>query len=197
MPDNRRIWLLLLIAFAATALAHLLDAWFYTNFRYDKVYEEDWGRALRVLGHLPVWLIAALALALHDRPTRGYRRAALIAEAATLGGLAAEILKLILRRLRPYAADGDYVFRPFTERTFSTSGLALPSSHALIAFAAAAMLARLFPRARLVWWALAWGCGLTRVAAGAHFLSDIVVAAVAGWTVAAVLWHYFGKRQLA
>ena len=146
------------------------------------------------MGFLPLWLVAALALALHDRATMGYRRGALLAASATLGGIAAELLKLVFRRLRPAAQDGEYAFRAFTDRPFSTGGLALPSSHALVAFGAAAMLSRLFPRARVVWWGVAWGCALTRVAAGAHFLSDVVVAAVVGWLVAWILWQNFPPR---
>ncbi|MFN7456396.1 MAG: phosphatase PAP2 family protein, partial [Gemmatimonas sp.] len=48
-------------------------------------------------------------------------------------------------------------------------------------------LARLFPRARWVFYALAAGCGLTRVMATAHFLSDTVVAACVAWGVVAAL----------
>ena len=175
----------------AILVAHLLDGLLYTHFRIEGVYGDDWGRALRVMGFLPLWLVAALALSLVDRERYGYARGALLAGSATLGGISAELLKLLLRRERPAANDGEYVFRAFSERTFSTGGLALPSSHALVAFGAAAMLSRLFPRARLVWWSVAWGCGLTRVAAGAHFLSDVVVAAIVGWIVAWALWWRF------
>jgi membrane-associated phospholipid phosphatase len=192
---DKKLWQYFAFGLVAIALAHALDSWFYLNFRMAGIYEHDWGRALRVLGHLPVWLVAALALALHDREVRGYRRAALLAVAPALGGIVAEVLKLLLRRLRPYAADGAYVFRPFSERTFSTGGIALPSSHALVAFAGAAMLARLFPRAKWVWWGMAWGCGLSRVAAGAHFLSDIVVAAVVAWALVAALWQAWQPRS--
>jgi membrane-associated phospholipid phosphatase len=176
---------------AAIVIAHLVDGWLFTHSRIEGVYGDDWGRALRVMGFLPLWLVAALALALVDREQYGYTRGALLAGSATLGGISAELLKLLLRRERPGANEGEYVFRAFSERPFSTGGLALPSSHALVAFGAAAMLSRLFPRARVVWWSVAWGCGLTRIAAGAHFLSDIVVAAIVGWIVAWALWRRF------
>lgn len=188
---DSRIWRLAVVAIGAIVIAHLLDPWVYHHIRIADIYDKDWGRALRVLGFLPLWLVAALALGLHDRPERGSRRAWLLAGAATSAGIAAEILKLLLRRLRPYAADGAYVFRPFTERPLSTGGIALPSSHAMVAFGAAAVLARMFPRARWVWWITAWGCALSRVAAGAHFLSDVVVAGVAAWLVVALLWRAF------
>jgi membrane-associated phospholipid phosphatase len=156
------------------------------------VYEEDWGRMFRVMGYVPLWLLAGAALGLHERtPVRRLHRSrgGLLVVAAALGGGVAELLKLVFRRLRP-GELGEYAFRPFTERPFHTGGLGLPSSHALVAFAAAAFLSRIYPRAWPVWWLLAWGCAFTRVAAGAHFLSDVVVAAVIGWLVGALVWRW-------
>ena len=182
----------ILIAVLAIVLAHILDGWIYQNFRIADIYSHDWGRMLRVLGFLPLWFAAALALWLQERPN-GARRAAALALSPALAGLAAELLKLILRRERPGAHNGEYYFRPFDERTFSTSGLAMPSSHALVAFGAAAILSQLFPRARVVWWALAWGCGISRMAAGAHFFSDIMVAAIVGWIVGRLVGQWLLK----
>jgi membrane-associated phospholipid phosphatase len=99
-----------------------------------------------------------------------------------------EILKILIRRLRP-GETGEYVFRSFSERSFSSSGLGMPSSHAVIAFGAAAILSRLFPRAWPIWWLLGWGCALTRVLHGKHFLSDVMLAAIVGWLIAALLWY--------
>lgn len=178
----------LIVSVLALAVAHLLDGLFYQHVRYADVNTEDWGRLLRVMGFLPTWLLAAIALALHDRfePER-FRRAYLLFFASALSGLAGEILKITIRRLRP-GDTGEYVFRAFTERPFSSGGLGMPSSHAVVAFGAAAMLSRLFPRAWPVWWLLGWGCGLTRVLHGRHFFSDIVLAAIVGWLIAALLW---------
>lgn len=187
-----RVLPLVLLSLLAVVIAHLLDPLAFRYLRVEDIYGRDWGRMLRVLGFLPLWLLAGTALILEDRDTgrrllRG--RGALLVAGATLGGAAAELLKLVFRRLRP-GELGEYVFRPFTERPFSTAGLGLPSSHALVAFGAAAVLSRLFPRAWWLWWGLAWGCGLSRVAAGAHFLSDVVVAAVVGWLVGALVWRW-------
>ena len=184
-----------LLIVAAILVAHLLDSFFYNYVTYDDIYNRDWGRALRVLGFLPLWLAAALALWLHDRPVRGGARAQLLTAAVIVSGIAGELLKLVFRRERPGAHEGHYFFRSFLERPFSSSGLALPSSHAIVAFGAAAMLARLFPRARLVFWGAAWGCALSRVAAGAHFFSDVVVAACAAWLVSWLLWRSFALRE--
>jgi membrane-associated phospholipid phosphatase len=183
---------LLAVAGFAIIIAHLLDPLAFRYLRLEHIYEEDWGRMLRVMGFLPLWILAATALALHDRtPVRALvrSRAGLLVLGAGLGGLVAELLKLLIRRGRP-GELGEYVFRPFTERPFSTGGLGMPSSHALVAFGAAAILSRIFPRAWPVWWLLAWGCGLSRVAAGAHFLSDVVVAALVGWAVGALVWRW-------
>jgi len=192
---------------AATLLiiaAHAADAWAYEALAMEGVYEEDWGRMLRVMGFLPFWLVAALALVREDWPLRtvdsirpALRRGVLLVAGVALSGAVGEILKLLLRRERPRAHGGEYVFRAFTDRPFHSGGLALPSSHAIIAFGAAAMLSRLFPRAWPVWYGLALGCGLTRVAAGAHFLSDIAVAFLVAWAVVALLWRRYGSTPVA
>jgi membrane-associated phospholipid phosphatase len=188
---------LLIGAALAIIAAHAFDGWAYDNLVWARIYETDFGRMLRIFGFAPFWLLAAAALTLHDWPLRSsagaghaLRRGTLLFAAAATGGIVAEPLKLLLRRERPWAHDGEYVFRSFAERPLSTGGLALPSSHALVAFAAAAMLARLLPRARAVWYLAAAGCALSRVLAGAHFVSDVVVAAVVGWFTTALLWRF-------
>jgi membrane-associated phospholipid phosphatase len=176
----------------ALIIAHVLDPLAFEYLRYPEVNSQDWGRLLRVMGFLPTWMLAAAALALHDagRIPR-FRRAALMFFSPALAGLAGEILKISIRRLRP-GETGEYIFRPFSERTFSSGGFGMPSSHAIVAFGAAAILSRLFPRAWPVWWLLAWGCGLTRVLHGRHFVSDVVVSAIVAWLVAALLWRKWG-----
>jgi len=189
---NRTKLMPLLLGAAAIVVAHLLDGVAFMHLRLDDVYGEDWGRLLRVMGFLPLWLLAGIALMLEQRtPRRRLLRShgALLIAGATLGGIAAELTKILVRRLRP-GELGEYVFRPWSHRTFSSGGLGMPSSHALVAFGAAAVLSRIFPRAWWIWWGLAWGCGFTRVAAGAHFLSDVVTAAVIGWFVGALVWRW-------
>lgn len=196
---SRRVFAALAATLLLIVVAHAADRWAYEALATEGIYEEDWGRMLRVMGFLPFWLVAGLALVLHDWPSRvagslapALRRGLLLVGSAAVSGGVGELLKLLFRRERPRAHDGEYVFRAFTDRPFHSGGLALPSSHAIIAFGAAAMLSRLFPRAWPVWYVLAAGCGLTRVAAGAHFLSDIAVAFLAAWAVAALLWRRYG-----
>lgn len=184
MPLRRFI----VIAVVALAIAHLLDHAAFQYLRYPEVNAQDWGRMFRITGFLPTWLLAAIALGLVDKYSEyKYRRAYLLFFAPAFSGLAGEILKLLFRRLRP-GETGEYIFRPFAERTFSSSGFGLPSSHAVVAFGASAILSRLFPRAWPIWWLLGAGCGLTRILHGKHFLSDVVLAAIVGWLVAAFIW---------
>lgn len=199
MIELKRPVLLLAIAVGAIAIAHLLDPVALRAVRVSDIHGGDWGRMLRVMGYVPLWLCAGIALMLHERtPVRRALRSrgGLVIAGAVLGGAAAELLKLVIRRLRP-GDFGEYVLRPFTERPFSTAGLGLPSSHALVAFGAAAVLSRLFPRAWVIWWGLAWGCAFTRVASGAHFLSDVVAAAVVGWAIGALVWQWRGHDGAA
>ncbi len=194
---KRTMWLLgCVIVFGA--LPMLADRYVYDHWHYAKVYDADWGRMLRVMGFVPTWAIAALAMWLTERPslaaeatqaaTRAAARAWYLITAPIAGGLLAEIMKLLLRRERPEVLDGTYSFRPWTDHPFSTSGLAWPSSHTMVAFGAATALARLFPRAKWVWYFLAAGCAVTRLLAHAHFFSDVTLGALLGWCTGWGVW---------
>lgn len=195
-------WLRFTIVAAVVVIASLLlDRWAYENIVYERVHEEDWGRMLRVMGFAPLWLLAGIALIANDWPRRArgaiypaLMRGWLLIASVAASGIVGELLKLVFRRERPRAHGGEYFFRPFTERPLSTGGLALPSTHAIVAFGAAVMLSRLFPRARLIWYGLAMGCGLTRVMLQAHFVTDIAVAALVAWAVGAWLWKRHEAR---
>ena len=196
---TRTLAISLTLAAIAFVVAHLLDAWAYAHLQMPQLAESDLGRMLRVLGYLPLWLVVALAMMLEDDPAKGavrsrWRRGGLVMGAAVLGGVLAEAAKIVIRRQRPDAGVDGYVFRPWSEETFHTGGLGLPSSHALVAFAALAMLGYLFPRARPLWYALGAGCAYSRIASGAHFLSDVVASAILGGIVAWLLWRRFGTN---
>lgn len=176
------------LSLVAIVAAHLLDELAWRVIRVPTVYDKDWGRLLRSMGFLPTWLCIAAAFGLQVQ-NPAWRRAGtwLLLLGPTLGGLAAEVLKLLVRRLRPDPELFGYAFRSFADGPLSNRGMGMPSSHTLVAFAGAFALARLFPRARWVFYLLAIGCGLSRVMATAHYLSDIVVAACVGWAVVALV----------
>jgi membrane-associated phospholipid phosphatase len=178
----------------ALILSLALDPWIWRNVTLAGVYERDWGRMLRVVGSLVFWAPLALAVWLAMRRANSPRsgRAALLFFGPALAGGGAELLKLLVRRERPGFADGEYVFRDFAERTWSTSGLGFPTSHGMVAFGGAAVLAGMFPGTAPVAYAIAAGCAITRILAGAHFASDAAGGAIFGWAIGAWLWRRFG-----
>jgi len=186
----------LVIAIVLVGLSLLADGWVAEHVRFGRVYETDWGRMLRNFGYLPFWLLAAIALALHDRESREWwRRGALLLAAPAAAGIVGELLKITVRRMRPPDVGSAYAFRAFSDHPLSSRGLGFPSSHAVVAFGAAAILSRMFPRARVVWYAAAVGCAASRLLAHAHYLSDVVAAALIGIAVAALLWRYWAPQS--
>ena len=195
--SERSRWIrFLIIAVVAIACAHLLDATAWRSARLLSVNDKDWGRLLRSMGYLPTWGVIALGFWLQqqDHPRRTKYAWALVLGPA-LGGSLAEVLKLSIRRLRPNPDVFEYVFRPFADGPLSNRGRGMPSSHTLVAFAGATVLAQLYPRARWLWYTLAAGCAATRVLAMGHFLSDTVVAAVLGVVVSTLLWERWAERM--
>ena len=180
-----RTYLAILAAGAATLAAIWLDPLVFGTIRYPEVDTHDWGRLLRVPGSVLFWLAIAIAIWLEARgrdPARASQAWKVLA-APAVAGLAAELLKLLVRRERPLLHGGEYFYRSFADRPLDTHDLGFPSSHVMVAFGGAAAIARQFPRAAPVAWLLALGCAATRLLAQGHFLSDVVAAALAGWAI--------------
>jgi membrane-associated phospholipid phosphatase len=191
----RKPWLWLVIVVLAMIGASLIDPWVFHHVQNPHVYDQDWGRALRSVGYWPLWMVLALAWWLVDRQHgHGHRRAAFVAGSVTVAGILGEVLKLIIRRERPGTLNGAYAFRPFTDHLFSSRNFGMPSSHAVIAFSGAAAMSMVFPEATVIWYALAIGCGVTRILSGAHYLSDVVAGAAIGIAVAIVIARRWGSK---
>ncbi|MHB1329587.1 MAG: phosphatase PAP2 family protein, partial [Gemmatimonadales bacterium] len=149
------------------------------------------------------WLLVAAAFWMHgrggtdDESVAARDTALAILAAIAIGGLGAEALKILLRRERPLPSFEGYSFRPFADRPFNTGRLGLPSSHTMVAFAGAAALASRYPRIGWIVLGMAAGCGLTRLFAGAHFLSDVVAGAIGGILagVGATRWIAARRRR--
>ncbi len=188
----------LLISSLALALAQLVDWWAAAHVVLPRFQNTDLGRLLRIQGFLPTWIFVGIALVLVDWPLRStggawaaWRRGALVTGSAALSGALGELLKIVIRRQRPGQSAGEYLFRDWADRPLSTAGLGLPSSHVVVAVGALAMLGLLFPRARPVCYVLAAGCAFSRVAAHAHFVSDVTLAAIVGIATAGLLYRRF------
>lgn len=193
-------WMLLVFAALLVILLFtLLDRWIWQTVtlspeRFAVISRKDWYQLLRQLGYLPTWIAAGLVLIAADWAARRpvfparerVRRGLVLFLSAGLGGLAAEIVKGVVRRHRP-GETGRYVFDWFVGPGYDGPGLGLASSHAGVAFGAAFMLMRLFPGTGPIVVLLAIGCAWTRLLAGAHFATDVVVAAMMSYAVARLL----------
>ncbi len=197
-----RLIVFLVIMIAGYWLCTLIDRPVYHWVRsIENTGKFDWNRMLRIMGYAPFWLVVAAVIGLHDRVhirTQGFvqamHRVILLVVSVGLNGLLAEGLKVIARRERPSYTDGLYEFRDFAD-AFSSPSLGMPSSHTIVAFAAAWMMCKLFPKASIIWIGLAIGCGITRVLSGRHFVSDAFVPAVLAYAVAGALWHWHISHQ--
>ncbi len=182
-PLALRATVALAITLVFLVVPALGDQWAYAHLYVVKVYDHDWAMALRATGTLYVWSPVVLIIWLVQRPHDAVvakKNAYLLLGSAALAGLLCEVMKLVIRRVRPEVGAGEWVFRDWSDHPFSSAGLATPSSHTMVAFGAATMLARMYPRARWVFYAIAWGCGVTRVLSRNHFLSDVTCWGAAG-----------------
>jgi membrane-associated phospholipid phosphatase len=145
-----------------------------------------------VFGHglgVAVLLIAVYVL----DPGRRWAIPRLIACAAG-AGLAANLIKMLIFRTRPYGAalDGP-VWATFGQWFSAVSvgsvGQSFPSAHTATAIGFAAGLTWLYPRGRFLFYTLAVLVGCQRIVCGAHYLSDVLIGAAAGCLVALFVLH--------
>lgn len=146
-----------------------------------------------------VLLAAVLALDPTLRPRggsggRGWTDFARIVSATYAGGLAANLIKATVARVRPRAAD--LADLPGALATFGDGALALaepgsadlasfPSGHAATAAGLAAALAWRYPHGCWFFAAIATLAALQRVVASAHYPSDVACGAALGLAMAA------------
>jgi undecaprenyl-diphosphatase len=90
-----------------------------------------------------------------------------------LSGIAANVIKIVVGRGRPKLLDqtGLTGFDPFT---LSGTFHSFPSGHTNTAFALAIAVSMLIPRWRGGVLAIATAVGVSRIAVGAHFLTDVI-----------------------
>jgi membrane-associated phospholipid phosphatase len=112
-----------------------------------------------------------------------FRRATFLFLCPLLSGGVAEILKPLVGRYKPEETDGWFVFAGLRERWTEWSDLGVASSHTAVAFGAAFALSWILPRGAPLFIAGAVGCALTRLLAGAHFLSDVYLGVMVAYLV--------------
>jgi membrane-associated phospholipid phosphatase len=110
------------------------------------------------------------------------REAGLVSGEALVDSIVVEeVTKIILRRERPLAdnAAGDF----FTSG--NGTGSSFPSSHSILAWSAAAVVAGEYPSkwVQAGVYTVATGVSVTRVLGQEHFPTDVLVGAAAGWLI--------------
>ncbi|MBO7508717.1 MAG: phosphatase PAP2 family protein [Alphaproteobacteria bacterium] len=99
------------------------------------------------------------------------------------------VLKIVLGRARPVLAHVDtYGFFPFT---VDWAFWSMPSGHTMASFAGLVMIGMVAPRVRWVMWLLATVIGVSRVCAGFHWPSDVILGVFIG-----IVSAYMVKRIL-
>ena len=112
-----------------------------------------------------------------------------------VSGIFSQILKHLFGRARPQLID---IVGPFHFDVFSISSrlASFPSGHTVTAFAAALTLGWFTPRWRWPLLAVAALVGVSRVAVGAHYPSDVIAGALLGVGSALLLRKAFGARRI-
>ena len=108
-------------------------------------------------------------------------------------GLVVTIVKRLIGRVRP-SESGPFAYIPWSWQHEYAS---LPSGHTTTAFAAAAAIAALWPKARVPMLIFAAIIAASRVVITAHFVSDVVAAAFVGAFGAIVVRNWYAARGLA
>ena len=135
--------------------------------------------------------LVGTGLLVHDR---GITRTGLqLAASGAVAAVSFGVLKIVLGRARPDAAEGAYAFHPFT------SAGSFPSGHTAMAFALATTLgdASHNPWASAGLYALAAGTAWSRIYNARHWPSDVVMGAALGIAAGKVVngrWRIFGLR---
>jgi membrane-associated phospholipid phosphatase len=159
------------------------------------------GQALRSLhrflesiepfGQPPAVIAVALAVLLCGGIRRG--AAFRIAAAALFSGLAVDLLKMFVARIRPRHFDFQgTVFDTFSGALPGTGAgsrfQSWPSGHTATAVGFCLALSVVFPRGRWLFRVLAALVALQRIESGAHFLSDTLFAASVAYAVAMIVF---------
>jgi membrane-associated phospholipid phosphatase len=202
MPEscrNYRDVLLAMVLFAAAAAALAIDV--PVALALNRWHEIAKVRAY--LGYLDMFepfghglgLVLVLIILHQLDPGRRWAIPRVLLCALAAGG-AADLLKMVVLRTRPYdlsAAFAGPVWATFVGWLPGPSGnsgtQSFPSAHTATAVGLAAALVWLYPNGRWLFAALALLVGCQRIAARAHYPSDMLIGAATGCLVATFFLH--------
>ncbi len=123
------------------------------------------------------------------------RETGILGGEAILNGLVVEQgLKLVAWRERPMQDNARGLFFQGSAGTDSS----FPSSHSLLTWSAAAVVASEYPSrwSQLGVYTLASGVSLTRVLGQQHFPADVLVGSAAGWLLGRYVYHAHHRHDL-
>ena len=187
--------LLLIAAGLLLAAAALADAplagWVHAHGLRELVHDSPIAFVIKWPGVFYFTASLAVLMVILDR--RKWREAVLLLISGVISGLFYSLLKWYVGRTRPFPKKPPLVppfeFHPFhggIPGLWRNQNQAFPSGHTCLAFATAAALAMIYPRGRIVFYAIAALVGVERVLEGAHYPSDVVAGAIFGIAAAFV-----------
>ncbi len=161
------------------------------------------------IGKSTVYLLFSLAIAFaaafmnwHGRPVSGRAKLALIYtqavyafSAIALSGILVNILKLFFARARPKLIASNGVYDFFSRWGTGYDFTSFPSGHATTMGALAAILAVWFPRLGALTIPACFVLASSRVAAGAHYPSDVIVGFALGFLFSVCLARTLARRH--
>ena len=118
----------------------------------------------------------------------------LIFSSVLSASVVAKIIKICVGRFRPifFEALGITGFRPFSlEWAFNS----MPSGHTTATFAGLIMAGMLAPKIKPITWTLAVIVGVSRVAIGAHWPTDVILGAFIGMVAADLIKYWAFNRK--
>jgi len=205
--SNKLLVRILFIGAIALSLAYVYDFQIESFLKLENPRKPDLIQLFRGWGFLGTWILIAITARLLAEPDRPramtgwrrhlYRKEWLLLASPLLSGAAAEIGKLLIRRLRPHG-ESFYIYRSWLIDPFSSSGMGLPSSHTAVAFGGSTILLLLFPKLSTPAIVMAVGCMATRILSGAHYMSDGIGGALIGITsgyLSIKAYNYFNRMS--
>lgn len=134
------------------------------------------------------WVCVIVVVVLFVLHRLRWRAALLVVVSGLIGGGMETLLKWAVGRTRPVIAKKVVNLAPYDIEPFRggfggilrQENLCFPSGHVMLAFSTAACLAYLCPRGKSLWFLGGVLVGVQRVGEAAHYLSDVVGAAMLG-----------------
>ncbi|MCL2757803.1 MAG: phosphatase PAP2 family protein [Alphaproteobacteria bacterium] len=210
MHDNKISWARLSLGIAgAVVICGALVIWFDKPvFAFIREFDGSWARVISAVsnfkflaalfgGAFLVTAVMRIWRRYFGKPPRRWLRdanitALYVASSVALAGIIAFVLKVFIGRMRPvlWEALGQTGFYPpRAEWVFNS----MPSGHTAASFAALCIFGLLWPRYRIPAWIAATIIGVSRIAVGAHWPSDVVLGAAVGVISAASIRTIFAR----